>query len=445
MRLYSTITFLGWLSRGALAAMVKEGSTCTVTPESTNEKRAWPHGTPPIKARAEDPSINVLQSREPQFPGGGQRVDDTPSILSAFKECGQDGHIIIEEGDYMVRQIMDVPGLKNVHIDIYGHLEWSGDNIQYWLSNSLPVTYAARSTAWRIGGTNITMLGHGKALFFGNGQIWYDQNRDQSNQNGRPISLTLWYANDVFIDGITWRQSQFWNTFIAHSQNITMTNIDMNSTSASQWGTVNTDGTDTWNSRDVVLKNWTVTCGDDCISVKGNSTNISVSNATCYESGCMVIGSMGNPPSQAEYVDDVVFENVFCRHSSNAAWIKTYPGVGHVRNVTFRNIAFEDVNQPIYVSPCIYSGQNCDNSRIPITDITWQNITGTSRYNIGAGMYCSRSSPCQNFRFEDIDIRSKNGDDIKFLCSNIANQNSMGLQCTGPCPSNFPQQLNGNR
>jgi polygalacturonase len=52
------------------------------------------------------------------------------------------------------------------------------------------------------------------------------------------------------------------HTFVAHSQNVTMTNLDMSAISNSQWKTVNTDGIDTWNSKDIVLKNWTVTCGD---------------------------------------------------------------------------------------------------------------------------------------------------------------------------------------
>jgi galacturan 1,4-alpha-galacturonidase len=41
-----------------------------------------------------------------------------------------------------------------------------------------------------------------------------------------------------------------------------MTNLDMNATSSSRWGTVNTDGFDSWNSQDIVLRNWVVTCGD---------------------------------------------------------------------------------------------------------------------------------------------------------------------------------------
>jgi galacturan 1,4-alpha-galacturonidase len=159
----------------------------------------------------------------------------------------------------------------------------------------------------------------------------------------------------------------------------------------------------------------------------------------------MCIGSMGSQASQPDYVDNVVFEDIKLTHSSNAAWIKTYPGTGHVRNVTFRNIKFQDVNQPIYISPCIYSGQNCDSSRLEISDITWENITGTSRYNIGAGIHCSAAAPCKNLKFSGIDIKAKNGGSVKYLCSNIQNQASSGLQCTGSCPANWPQQLDGNR
>ena len=171
-----------------------------------------------------------------------------------------------------------------------------------------------------------------------------------------------------------------------------------------------------------------------------------VSNVVCYESGGMVVGSIGSQASQPDYVENVLFENVTLTHSSNAAWIKTYPGTGRVNNVTFRNIRFTDVNQPIYISPCIYSGQNCDSSRLSINNVRWENISGTSRYNIGAGIHCSAAAPCQNLTFSGIDIKQKNGGGaVKYLCSNIANQGSSGLQCSGSCPGNWPQQLDGNR
>lgn len=116
-----------------------------------------------------------------------------------------------------------------------------------------------------------------------------------------------------------------------------------------------------------------------------------------------------------------------------------------MRNVTFQDFVVDNVNQPIYVTPCTYSGYGCDTSRIPISGVTWKNITGTSRYNIAAAIHCSAAAPCTDLHFEDIAITSLSGGTDKILCANIANEASSGLTCTGTCPANWPQQLNGNR
>ncbi|KAI0600452.1 glycoside hydrolase family 28 protein [Biscogniauxia sp. FL1348] len=409
-RLFPTTLVLVLLPGLARSALTITGSTCTVTPL-------------------------------------GDGGDDTGQILAAFGACGQDGTVVLTEGEFNVGRVMETTGLRNVDVEVHGTLRWSGD-VAYWLRSSLPVEFAGRSTAWKLGGDGIRLRGFGRATFDGNGQLWYDQNRNQGNQVGRPISLTLWHATNVLVDGISWRQSQFWHTFVAYSENVTMTNLDMNSTSNSQWSTVNTDGVDTWNSKNVYISNWTVTCGDDCISMKGNSSNIHVTNVHCYESGCAVIGSMGSSASQPDYVSDVVFDNVTCTHSSNAAWIKTYAaGGGHVRNVTFANFAFDDVNQPIYVTPCIYTGQGCDASRLPITDVRWVNVSGTSRYNVAAAIHCSAAAPCARLAFENVTITPRDGGNapLKYLCANIQDQDASGIPCTDTCPANWPQQLDGNR
>ncbi|KAK4155447.1 putative galacturan 1,4-alpha-galacturonidase A [Chaetomidium leptoderma] len=481
----------------ASTAIVKEGSTCIVTPISDTPAAVALRsiGAVPPTERDLNPEDNPYSVSKPGMPGSlghyprpepgsssfqnqpisrprsqpltlkdnpleprQNRPDDTPQILSAFSQCGKDGTIIFREGTYHIRQVMDTTDLRNVSIEIHGTFVWSDDNLSYWRQNSFGVTYAGRQTAWRIGGRDIAMRGFGKALFDGNGQTWIDLARGQGNLNGRPISLTVWHGTNVLIDGITWRMAQFWHTFIAYSQNVTMTNLDMVTFSTNGQSSVNTDGTNTWNSRDITISNWTVKCGDDCIGVKGNSTNVHVSNVVCHESGAMTIGSIGSNSGQPDYVENVVFENITAVHSSNAAWIKTYPGTGHVRNITFRNIQFEDVNQPIYVTSCICqpnntnnntplgtdSYQNCDSSRLPISDVRWENITGTSRYNVAVGIHCSASAPCDGFHFSNIDIKPKNGGTAKVLCSNIKNQASSGLQCTGPCPGSHPQQLSGN-
>jgi len=172
---------------------------------------------------------------------------------------------------------------------------------------------------------------------------------------------------------------------------------------------------------------------------------VHVSNVVCQESGCATIGSIGSNAGQPDIVENIVFKNITCKHSSNAAWIKTYSGTGRVRNVTFEDIVVEDVDQPIYVTPCIYSSNGCDTSRLSISDVTWRNVTGKARYNVAVGIHCSAAAPCTGFKFENIDIKAADGGPAKILCSNIQNQATSGLKCTGPCPANWPQQLRGNR
>lgn len=89
---------------------------------------------------------------------------------------------------------------------------------------------------------------------------------------------------------------------------------------------IDSDGLDTWNSRDIVVRNWIVTngeCsdllmmkprpanqfkGDDCVAAKGNTTNLLVQNVTCHGGAGMTIGSVGQYPLTPDYVENVTFE-----------------------------------------------------------------------------------------------------------------------------------------
>ena len=75
--------------------------------------------------------------------------------------------------------------------------------------------------------------------------VGYTQNRDNSNEPGRPITITIFNSTDVYVDNLNITQPQFWAVFITYSRNITMNNVYVNATSDDKWGTVNTDGADT--------------------------------------------------------------------------------------------------------------------------------------------------------------------------------------------------------
>lgn len=58
----------------------------------------------------------------------------------------------------------------------------------------------------------------------------------------------------------------------------------------------------------------------DCISIKGNSSNVHVSNVTCYESGAMCVGSIGSNAGQPDFVENVVRGRATCATSRSATF-----------------------------------------------------------------------------------------------------------------------------
>lgn len=52
----------------------------------------------------------------------GNKTDDSPSILGAFRSCGLNGKISFINETYWIERVMNTTGLKNVEIDLKGTL-----------------------------------------------------------------------------------------------------------------------------------------------------------------------------------------------------------------------------------------------------------------------------------------------------------------------------------
>lgn len=91
-------------------------------------------------------------------------------------------------------------------------MQWSTD-VQYWLNNSLAVGYQNQSTAFIVGGDNVTIDGHGYGTLNGNGQVWYSFIAEQDNTSnfpGRPHAITLNGFNNSRVTGLNFLKSQMW-------------------------------------------------------------------------------------------------------------------------------------------------------------------------------------------------------------------------------------------
>ena len=397
----------------------------------------------------------------------GYAVDDVPSIQKAFELCGTNGTVVFSNNSvFYINTVLNTTNLLNCDVELNGELRYS-TNIPYWRSHSFDVVLQNQSTAWLFGGTNVTLRAGEGGFYNGSGQAWYTQNRNNSNEPGRPISMTFYNSTNLLVDGLRFIQPQFWATFIWQSQNVTLRNIYVNATSDDEWGTVNTDGGDSWNSDNILIENWIVDNGDDCYAAKGNTTNLHVRNVTCHHSSGMTIGSVGQYPTMPDYVENCTFEDITLINSMDGAYIKTWQGVpsdstgngdaggggsGYVRNITFRNFNLTNVGLPIQISQCIYTetGGDCDTSKMAISNITWSNFTGTSRYNIAASLFCTSKHPCEGISFEYVNIKSENEtlglplwnttvQNEVFQCKNLVAPN--GVLCNHEAPSDYGQSV----
>ncbi|KAJ7255370.1 polygalacturonase [Mycena rebaudengoi] len=390
-------------------SVVKHGSTCTVLPS-------------------------------------GNFTDDSPAIISAFKLCGQGGQIEFLNETYWIEKVMNTTGLRNVQIDLHGTLLWSADNISYWLNNSLPTGYQNQSSAWFLGGDNITFNGFGYGTFDGNGQIWYDFTKGVSNLAGRPHALTIWETTNSRFQGIRFVQSQMWTMTIAYSSFVDMIDIFVSSKSNSSQPARNTDGADTLGSHHILFRRWEVDNGDDSIAMKRNSSDILIEDSIFRTGLGVAIGSIGQYIGEVEFVERVLTRNCTFIGTRFVGYIKTWTGVqqnfppngggggtGWVRDIAWTDSTMEKITQtPAQITQCTsFSGATgqCDTSTLQISNITWSGLTGSLVGSGIASLKCSGAAPCQDLQISDSTFALGNNATVgTYSCHAVAS--TEGFTCT---------------
>ncbi|KAG7044404.1 exo-rhamnogalacturonase B [Colletotrichum scovillei] len=384
---------------------------------------------------------------------GTNTTDDAPAILEAFTQCGRRGKVVFEPTTYYVNSALNVTWLDDVEIDLQGTLLWS-TNISYWLANSLDVGYQNQSTAFILGGNNVRLNGDGQGTFDGNGDYWYEWIRQQANTSnypGRPHALTLNGLRNSVVKGVNFLRSQMWTLSIIYSHNVVLDSILVNNT-GNRFQSSNTDGADTIRSSGIKFNNWTVYSGDDSISLKANSTDVSITNSKFYNGLGIALGSIGQYNDQFETIERLKVENCFFDNTLHAVYFKTwtddqngYPpnggggGLGFASDMSFKNLTVQGMRGAAFaISQCTrFRGApgvgNCTNSQFQIRDITVDSMAGTTKSSRVASLQCSAVAPCTNIGLFDVDLEFANGTAAtSYLCGNAVNP--QGFNCTGtPC------------
>ncbi|KAF5325003.1 hypothetical protein D9619_009789 [Psilocybe cf. subviscida] len=299
------------------------------------------------------------------------------------------------------------------------------DYIQYWLNanNTYRVVFIQNQASWFVvTGSDFEIDAHNTGGIQGNGQVssprpkygyvqlnpcqawWsYYATRTRLDGDGRPISLTLWKAVNGVVRNFRIESPPFWSNTVAQSNNIVYDGMFVNAT--------NTDPLYKGKKSDnISLMNWDVTCGDDCLAIKGNSTNLDIRNIICRGGNGIAIGSLGQYVDMPDIVRNVHMQNL-------QVYLKTWDGTangvpptaggganGSVTNIVAENVSVDRVTVPIHLYQTNGGHSGDAPSSIKFQGLSFINWTGTAIANKIVDIECSPAVGCDNISFAKYSI-----------------------------------------
>ncbi|KAH6786598.1 Pectin lyase-like superfamily protein, partial [Perilla frutescens var. hirtella] len=230
-------------------------------------------------------------------------------------------------------------------------------------------------------------------------------------------TLGITKSENVEITGLTSLNSQMFHIVINGCQNVKLQGAKIMAAGNSP----NTDGIHVQLSTDVAILNSQISTGDDCVSIGPGAANLWIENVVCGPGHGISIGSLGKDFEEAG-VENVTVKSVTFKDTQNGVRIKTWgrQSKGFVRNVVFGHIIMNNVHNPIIIDQNYCpNNKNCPGqvSGVRISDVTYQDIQGTSETKVAVKFDCSKANPCREIKLENVDLSYRN-QRARASCSN---------------------------
>ncbi|XP_009592719.1 polygalacturonase-like [Nicotiana tabacum] len=351
------------------------------------------------------------------------KTDSTKAFLTAWAAaCGSSkpANIFVPQGKYLVKQAHFKGKCKNraITFQIDGILVAPSDynvigNAKNWLLFE------------GVDGVSI----HGGILDGQGTSLWSCKASGKNCPRGA-TTLGFSNSNNVAITELTSLNSQMFHIVFNGCKNVKLQAIKVFASGKSP----NTDGIHVQLSSDISILNSKISTGDDCISIGSGTTNLWIQNIACGPGHGISIGSLGKDFQEAG-VQNVTVRSVIFKNTQNGVRIKTWgrPSTGFVKNVLFQHATMINVQNPIVIDQnyCPYN-KNCPGqvSGVKISDVTYQDIYGSSATRVAMKFDCSKRNPCQGIKLEDVHLTYKNQPAAQASCANAAGTTSGIIQPT---------------
>ncbi|CAN4095637.1 unnamed protein product [Withania somnifera] len=253
-----------------------------------------------------------------------------------------------------------------------------------------------------------------------------------SGKNCPRGATTLGFSNsdNVAITGLTSLNSQMFHIVINGCKNVKLQDVKVYAPGKSP----NTDGIHVQLSSEISILNSIISTGDDCVSIGPGTTNLWIQNIACGPGHGISIGSLAKDFDEAG-VENVTVRSVIFKDTQNGVRIKTWgrPSTGFVKNVLFQHVTMIDVQNPIVIDQnyCPYN-KNCPGqvSGVKVSDVTYQDIHGSSATRVAMKFDCSKRNPCIGIKLEDVNLTYKNEPAAQASCANVAGTTTGIIQPT---------------
>jgi len=234
----------------------------------------------------------------------------------------------------------------------------------------------------------------------------------------RPPFIQFMHSKNILIEGIFIRNSPFWTVNPQFCDNVTV-----NAVTITNPPSPNTDGINPESCRNVHISNCHISVGDDCITIKSGkdkpgramgvpAENYTITNCTMLSGhGGVVIGSEMSGDVRKITISNCVFDG-----TDRGIRLKTARGRGGiVEEIRVDNIVMKNIPDQAIVMDMQYAKTNPEpvSERTPrFRNIHFSNITG-SEVNQACFINGLEEMPIENITFNDINIDSKTGFDIR--------------------------------
>ncbi|KAI3459861.1 hypothetical protein Pfo_016524 [Paulownia fortunei] len=234
-------------------------------------------------------------------------------------------------------------------------------------------------------------------------ELWACKNSGKSCPKGA-TSLAFYNSNNIMINGLASLNSQMFHILIDGCHNAKLTNMKISAPGNSP----NTDGIHVKQSSGVTIMDSHIGTGDDCVSIGPGASSLWIENMSCGPGHGISIGSLGWDLQEAG-VQNVTVKTTTFTGTENGVRVKTWarPSNGFVRDVLFQHLVMVNVQNPIIIDQNYCPDhQNCPGqaSGVKISDVTYQDIHGTSATQVAVKFDCSKTHSCSGITLDEINL-----------------------------------------